>query len=369
MPRLCIGLLSGTSMDAVDAVLADCEPAIPLLLASYQHPLDANLRSRLQTLIEAGSNADIEQLAGVHQALGTVFADAAVELLRLGDTPPESVEAIGLHGQTILHQPSANPPYTAQIGDPKIVAFRTGITTVYDFRSMDMIAGGQGAPLAPLLHRESFTSPDENRAVINLGGIANVTCLNADGNLSGWDTGPANCLLDAWIARHQPGKRYDKAGQWAASGQVNRTVLGALLSDSWLRLAPPKSTGTDYFNLHWLDAKLAGHECAPADVQASLVQFTADSIRQSLADFAATPPDRILVCGGGVHNTRLMQCLTRAFDGIPLASTADFGMDPDWVEGLLFAWLAARRMDGQAMDTPPVTGARLPVLLGDIVQL
>ncbi|MFU8831292.1 MAG: anhydro-N-acetylmuramic acid kinase, partial [Wenzhouxiangella sp.] len=258
------------------------------------------------------------------------------------------------------HHPEANPPWTLQIADPHRMAAITGITTVADFRRADLAAGGQGAPLAPLLHQALLASPQENRAVVNLGGIANLTWLPRSGGVSGFDTGPANCFLDLWYHRHHD-ERFDLNGAWAGGGEINPAWLEMLLDDPYFALPPPKSTGIEYFSPAWLNQRLPDWaDDRPQDVQATLAEFSA----RSLADAFPESPDQIIVCGGGVHNRDLVLRLARHFPRTPIESSAEFGIDPDFVEAMLFAWLAREHKAGRRMNTPGITGASNPIHCG-----
>src|SRR5690606_663733 len=321
-----IGLMSGTSVDAIDAALVRFDPR-PSVVAARSFPLARDLRARLraitdQTPLGIAAQLDVE--------LGRLFAAAALELLRDAGLPPAAVRAIGSHGQTIWHAPAAEPPYTLQIGDPNVIAERTGITTVADFRRRDLAAGGQGAPLVPAFHREVFGSPAETRCVLNLGGIANITVISEDAVL-GFDTGPANTLLDSWIAS-QRGDAYDAAGAWAASGQCSPDLLEALLADPYFALPAPKSTGPEHFSRAWLREHLAAFPgLAAEDVQATLVELTARTVAAAVRQYAAGAA-KLLVCGGGVHNRLLMARLAALLAPMEVASTASAGIDPDFVE-------------------------------------
>jgi anhydro-N-acetylmuramic acid kinase len=248
------------------------------------------------------------------------------------------------------------------LGNTHRIADHTGIMTVGDFRRADIEAGGQGAPLAPLLHRALFKPDSGTRIVLNLGGIANISILNSDGSVSGYDTGPANCLLDAWI-QEQREEPYDKEGAWSANGTVHQLLLLNLLMDPWFRKPPPKSTGLEHFNLQWLKKQELINSIDPRDIQATLAQLTASTVASAIAPY--NPAD-ILVCGGGVHNTDLLRRLKGLLPGTSICSTSDQGLDPDWVEAVLFAWLAHERLAGKAQDTCAITAARQPVLLGKI---
>lgn len=359
MSELYIGLMSGTSMDGIDAALVRFSERTLEVLTTCDLPYPVELQSRL---LSARENAELRSPADVpdlHTAVGESFRNAAVHLLSVAGIQPEAVTAIGSHGQTLRHEPAAAPPFSLQIGDAQIIADGTGITTIADFRSADIRLGGQGAPLAPAFHEWLFRAPDAHRVVLNIGGIANVTILPAGESVTtGFDTGPGNTLLDAWIRKHLD-RAFDHEGAWAAQGVIHFDLLERLLSDPWFSVPPPKSTGFEYFNLHWLD-DFGVDEFEPADVQATLCLLTARSIAESL------PPatSEILVCGGGVHNCRLMHLLASERPGISLRSTADAGLDPDWVEAAAFAWLAMRTMHGLPGNLPAVTGASAPAVLG-----
>ena len=272
--------------------------------------------------------------------------------------------AIGSHGQTLRHEPYSEAPFTLQIGNPGIIAAGTGITTVADFRSADIALGGQGAPLAPAFHEWLLREPGALRAVVNIGGIANVTILPpGDGATTGFDTGPGNTLLDAWCREHR-GQSFDESGAWAADGNVDQALLERLLGDPYFSAAPPKSTGFEYFNLGWLDA--AGVDnIPPVDVQATLAALTARTIGDAIRD-AASDRCEVFVCGGGVHNDELMRLLAEELPGCRVQSTGAAGLDPDWVEAVAFAWLAKRRLASETGSLASVTGANRDSILGVI---
>jgi len=359
---LYLGLISGTSRDGVDAALVSFEEGQPNLLHAFCQPYPAAIRADLDRMIEAGRAPDPGKAAALDELLGRFFARCAMELADEAGVERRDIRAIGCHGQTVWHQPGGERPVSMQLGSGSVIARTTGITTVTDFRRADLKAGGQGAPLAPLLHRELFHSGEEHRAVLNLGGIANLTLLDTDGGVQGFDTGPGNCLLDAWI-RQCHDQAYDEGGAWAASGTVSADLLERLLEDPYFEKQPPKSTGLEHFNLHWLLQRIGESELATADVQRTLVELTVESIARALD---GQQPERLLVCGGGVHNAFLMARLKDRLGDYPVESTADHGVDPDWVEAILFAWLARERVAERALDTGPITGARQPVLLGKI---
>ncbi len=359
---LYLGLISGTSADGIDAALVRFEPALEVLAtATTAYP--GGLRDEVLALTRADAAIPLDSLGRLDTALGACFADAALDLLRQAAIAPAEVRAIGSHGQTVRHRPDGALPFTLQLGDPSVIAERTGIATIADFRRADVAAGGQGAPLAPAFHAAVLGCDDAIRAVLNLGGIANLTLLVPGKPVLGFDTGPANCLLDAWAMRHL-GVPRDENGDWASSGCVDPGLLGRWLADPYLALAPPKSSGREYFNLDWLDAIGVG-DAAPVDVQATLLAFSARSIADAITTHAQGVRD-VVVCGGGVHNAALMTALARAIAPIELRSSADFGFDPDYIEASAFAWLARERLAGRPGNLPSVTGARGPRLLGAI---
>lgn len=369
--RLYVGLLSGTSSDAVDAALVEFGAGVPRLHAFHQEPLQEELRAALAFAQTPAPRIGLAELGTLDTRLGHAFAHAALHLLAAAGVSAARITAIGSHGQTVWHAPAGPAPATLQIGDPNVIAWRTGITTVADFRRMDVAAGGQGAPLAPALHAACLRQPGRARAVLNLGGIANLTLLPAAAAapVTGFDTGPANALLDAWAARHL-GVPYDESGRWAAGGRVVAPLLEQLLAEPYFQLPPPKSTGRERFNLAWLDARIAaldGPPPAPRDVQATLLALTCETVASALR---ASAPDteELLVCGGGVHNEALMQRLARALPNCRVATTAEHGLDPDAVEAIAFAWLAMRRLEGLPGNLPSVTGASREVLLGAVYR-
>jgi anhydro-N-acetylmuramic acid kinase len=366
-----VGLISGTSMDAVDAVVVDLgEGAPPALLATLSHPIPARLHARLRTLADPAASASVDELGLVDVLAGELFADAALEVIASAGLGPADVIAIGSHGQTVRHRPDAQPPFTLQIGSAQRIAVRTGVTTVANFRETDMAAGGQGAPLVPAFHRAVFSSPDEVRAVVNIGGIANITCLPPAGKgpVTGFDTGPGNTLLDHWVRVHLH-TPYDAEGGWARQGRVSGALLDILLSDPYLHAPAPKSTGPEHFSPAWLSDALArvAEPLVPVDVQRTLVEFTARHIAGAVASHAADPA-RVLVCGGGAHNRLLMERLSALMPERQVSDTGALGIDPDWVEAMAFAWLARETLAGRPGNVPEVTGASEAVVLGGIYK-
>ncbi|GAB4509344.1 MAG: anhydro-N-acetylmuramic acid kinase [Sulfuricaulis sp.] len=363
-----IGLMSGTSVDGIDAALVSLSAGSrPALVSTHAHPIPATTRRDIQSLMRDGPN-EIERLGELGMALGELFAEAANAVIKKAGLTSKDIRAIGSHGQTLRHRPHATHPFTLQIGNPSMIAERTGITTVADFRARDMAAGGQGAPMVPAFHQQMFHSPQRNRAIINIGGIANVTWLPADASqpVMGFDTGPGNTLLDQWINHHHT-HAHDEAGQWAASGRASKELLGELLADPYFTASPPKSTGREHFNMEWLQGhlkKLAATSAA-ADVQATLVQLTAQSIAQAIRAFLPQTQEAY-VCGGGAHNRELMSALAANLSGMPVATTDSLGMSPDWVEAAAFAWLAHQALEKHPGNLPSVTGAKRAVILGGI---
>ena len=367
MSEYYIGLMSGTSMDAVDAVLVDLGKHLPILFHHHNIPIPGRLRTRL-IAVTRDKHISLKHFAELDVRLGHLFADAALALLRQSNLSAELVRGIGSHGQTIYHQPAGSFPTSVQIGDPNIITERTGILTIADFRRRDMAAGGQGAPLVPAFHEAAFRLNDRNRVIVNIGGIANITVLpaNPSGKVSGFDTGPGNTLMDGWIKKQQR-KNKDDCGRWAASGEVDEGLLGRMLKDPYFRKAPPKSTGREYFNLAWLDKVLKQYKnrIAAKHVQATLCELTARSISNAIHEHAPRT-DEILVCGGGVHNLALMLRLQMLMGTIRVVSTEEFSADPDYVEAIAFAWLAKQTLEHRAGNIPAVTGARHKALLGGI---
>ncbi len=359
-----IGLMSGTSLDGIDVALVDFSDGAKLV-AKAHHPMPALLTAILLQMSQSNAAISLEQVGHLDTALGQAFADAVSAFLANNGIDPNHVRAIGSHGQTVRHSPHGDQPFTLQLGDANIIAERSGITTVADFRRRDVAAGGQGAPLVPAFHRSLFSDSSKNLAVINIGGIANITLLPGSGSVTGFDTGPGNGLMDAWCQRHWQ-LAFDENGNKASLGQVDSQLLERLLSDPWLKLPPPKSTGRDVFQLEWLDYQLQGLELCPESVLRTLNAFTAHTI--AAAVLASTlPVDEIYVCGGGVHNALLMQSL-RELLICPVMSTSEAGVDPDFVEAMAFAWLAKQCLDGKPGNLVEVTGAAGPRILGAIYQ-
>ena len=362
---LWLGLMCGTSVDGIDAALMDLGPhGQPRVHAAQTFALDPDLREEVLALSQTETRVSPERIARLDHALGCAFAQAALYLLDIHAVSSDAVVAIGSHGQTLRHAPTGSMPFTWQIGDPNLIAERTGITTVADFRRRDVAAGGQGAPLMPAFHRALLADRDGDAVVLNLGGIANVSLLPHHGPVTGFDTGPANGLMDAWTARHI-GEAFDREGAFAASGRVDADLLARLLTDPYFDLPPPKSTGRDHFHLEWLDRLLGSSIHRPQDVQATLLELTACSIATAVK--ARLPDARtVYVCGGGVHNHHLMQRLTDCLHPMQVLTTDALGIDPDFVEAAGFAWLARQTLLGLSGNLPEVTGARGARVLGAI---
>ncbi|MGI9329731.1 MAG: anhydro-N-acetylmuramic acid kinase [Gammaproteobacteria bacterium] len=363
---LYIGLISGTSMDGIDSVLVRFDSSTPTLLASLSRSYPAELHEQLLAGAANPEQFTLHDFGTMHALLAREFAAAVEELLSSAACSADQVSAIGSHGQTILHAPLNAPPFTLQLGDPGALAALTGIPVAADFRSTDMALGGQGAPLMPAFHQFAFGSDVEDRALVNIGGIANLSLMPAQGLTTGFDTGPGNTLLDSWHRSHRGGD-FDPGGAWSASGQPDMTLLARLLTDPYFNAPPPKSTGTDYFNREWLDSHLATLESptTPVDVQATLAELTAVSIANSLAA-TNLQPTSLAVCGGGAHNQDLLQRLQQHLPAWQVVTTSDWGIAPDWVEAAGFAWLAHERLAGNASSLPAVTGARLAVSQGGL---
>ncbi|MGQ0658367.1 MAG: anhydro-N-acetylmuramic acid kinase [Chromatiales bacterium] len=366
---LFLGLISGTSIDAIDAALVDLDAVpTPRLVAYRETPYPVPLSAALHDARRRGDDLPLAEFARLDTEVGRAFASAALQLLSHSGTAPGRVAAIGSHGQTLLHRPAADTPFTVQIGDPNVIAAMTGITTVADFRRADLALGGQGAPLAPAFHAHLFTHPSHHRAVVNIGGIANITLLPAgsSGAVTGFDTGPGNALLDEWAELHL-GQRYDASGGWAGSGKPNATLLARLCADPYFSQPPPKSTGQEHFNLRWLNERVVDLEPrpAPVDVQATLVELTAQTIAQAIVA-AAEQTREVLVCGGGVYNEQLMRALRAALQNRTVVTTDAGGIAPNAVEAMMVAWLAKQRLEGRTGTLPAVTGARRRAVLGAI---
>ena len=364
MPDYYVGLMSGTSMDGIDAALVSFGEASVEIHATHSEPYPRDLKDALLVAIREPLDVALDTSGELDREVGECFRDAALAVIDKSGVSRQEIVAIGSHGQTLRHQPDAVEPFSLQIGNAKVITAGTGTTTVANFREADIAAGGQGAPLVPPFHQWLFGSGDGGRVIVNIGGIANITVLPAGGSdVLGFDTGPGNGLMDAWISRHQ-GKPYDQEGAWAASGSVVESLLSEFQSDPYFKLRPPKSTGFEYFNPNWLRG-FDIDRFAAADVQATLCELSATTIATATNE-SAVDAGGVFVCGGGVHNTELMRRLDHRLPAATVGSTHSVGLDPDWVEAIAFAWLAMRTMHGQTGNLPSVTGATHKVVLGDI---
>ena len=384
MKQLYIGLISGTSIDCIDAALVDCSEDRPILLAHHEHPIDDFTKQAIAALCLPGDN-EIDRMGELDLQLGSLFADAAKQLLAKAKLSHKEIVAIGSHGQTIRHRPpkqNHSSGFTLQIGDANTIAEKTHITTVADFRRRDMAAGGQGAPFAPAFHQAIAPSNVESSAFLNLGGIANITLVSQGNIVSGFDTGPANGLMDAWILKHK-NAAFDHNGDWARSGKVNKALLADLKAHPYFSEAAPKSTGREEFHLPWLESIIENkHTVCNADVQATLMRLSCETIIEAVFNTHAEndveqpstlqTPSVIYCCGGGARNTFFLETLQSICDNnyadasIRITTTNEIGIGPDWIEACLFAWLAKQRLDQQPITLSNVTGASHNVIAGCI---
>lgn len=364
--QLYIGLMSGTSADAIDAALVDLT-STPRLVASLTQPIPDELKQQIHAIALPGGN-EIDRMGALDVELGKRFAACALDLIDKAGISKNDVIAIGSHGQTIRHRPpgSAEGTFTLQIGDPNLIAELTAITTVADFRRRDMAGGGQGAPLVPAFHRAIFHSSQVDKVIVNIGGMANITWLPSVGEVVGFDTGPGNVLMDIWI-KEQLNQPYDKDGAWAASGQPIPELLSQMLAEPFFRQAFPKSTGREAFNYEWLKKHLTTLAYRPKaeDVQASLLHLTAATIGDSIKAAGASAKE-ILVCGGGAFNQTLISVIQSLSPNCQVRTTAHYGVDPQWIEAMAFAWLAKQTMNRRPGNLCAVTGAKREVILGGI---
>lgn len=359
--ELYVGLMSGTSLDAIDAALVSIDTDNIELLSSYQLPIPHALRQQILT-ISSEQKTTLSLLGLIDHKLAKLYATAVINLLEQAKVDASSITAIGNHGQTVCHQPTGDSPFTIQLGDANLIAAITGIDTIADFRRLDIALGGQGAPLAPAFHQFLFPQRDSTTVVLNIGGIANITVLDADGNVIGFDTGPGNILMDAWCEQHTE-KSYDHNAQWAQQGQLNNTLLQRILADNYLSLAPPKSTGREHYNLQWLESHLP-ESCLPQDVQRTLCEFTALSTALQVQRYRSGPSNELLVCGGGAHNPLVMQQLQQHLPDWLVIPTTERGISVDYMEAMAFAWLARQRIHNEPCNLPAVTGAKQQTSLG-----
>ncbi len=365
--KLYIGLMSGTSMDALDCVLIDLSETINVI-DFINVDIPAKLKKDILDLCQPDGVNQIKKLGETDIELGKFFASAVISILEKNQINSSQIQAIGSHGQTIRHQPPGqnNQAFTIQIADPNNIASLTGITTVADFRRKDMALGGQGAPLLPVFHQHLFNNNETDRVIVNIGGIANITLLRKDdSHIIGFDTGPGNVLLDAWVQKNL-NQNFDKDGMWASSGISNPELLALMLEDSYFSSPSPKSTGRENFNSVWIEQLLAdfAKDISPQDVQATLVDLTAISIAQSIKDLIET--GEVIICGGGTKNTKLIQSLATQLESFKVSTSNDYGIDSDALEAIAFAWFANKTLDRQALDLTSITGSSRPHVMGGI---
>lgn len=357
---LYIGLMSGTSMDGIDAALVDL-PSNKLIHGITKKYTDG-LKSQIYQLIDQ-SDLTLVALCQVNTLIGREFASAVHILLKEAKVSAADISAIGSHGQTVCHDTSTEIPYTLQLGCAHTISSLTGIDVVADFRTRDLVNGGQGAPFAPLYHQELFSQLDKDLALVNIGGISNVTFISPNQPPRGWDVGPGNCLMDAWIHKHQ-GKSFDEEGGWASQGVIIEDLLTHISTDAFFSQPTPKSIGKEYFSLAWLTQFLSD-QYKPEDVQATLVAVTARSIADSVLNETLKIKE-LYLCGGGTHNRLLVQMLTRMLPEVAVGSVLDVGVNPDYLEAMMFAWFASQTLQKRPIDLRAVTGSKAPAILGAI---
>lgn len=361
--ELYIGVMSGTSMDGVDTALVSIEDTRITLLAHDEFPMPDDIKARLLEVC-IGQKTDLIAIGELDHQLGHLFADAVLQLLDKSGTPASSVTAIGNHGQTVFHQPTGDSPFTMQLGDANIIAAKTQIQTVADFRRKDMALGGQGAPLVPAFHHTIFHPQDSSVVVLNIGGISNISVLRPNHPTLGYDTGPGNMLMDAWVDKHI-GEKFDRDAQFALKGQLNQALLEQLLNESYLSQMPPKSTGRELFNLPWLEQQLTKFkDLAAEDVQRTLCEYTALTIANEVEIYRLGDQPALYVCGGGTRNPLLMKRLSELLPSWEVESTTSKGVDADYMEAMAFAWLAQRHVHQLPSNLPEVTGASRAASLG-----
>lgn len=360
-----IGLMSGTSADGIDAVLVSIKDEKIDLVEALSVEYDKSLFDDI-VRITTQARIDLIEIGELDVRLGLAFSNAVLILTQ--SVNPDCIAAIGSHGQTILHSPDGDYPFTMQLGNGATIAQTTGINTVTDFRSNDIAAGGQGAPLAPLFHQHYFKSNAENRVIVNIGGIANLTYLSTSHEhkngqqIIGFDTGPGNALLDCWANIHLT-TPFDNKGEWARAGEIDRILLERFLADPYFKKSPPKSTGKEYFNLGWINNFVNTRSSQAQNIQTTLTHLTALSIAQCVNELTEEQ-DAVYLCGGGTKNLYLLELLELYCKNIKISTTSELGIDPDFVEAIAFAWLAKSRIEEKVLDTRPITGASAPVILG-----
>ncbi|MGZ5026899.1 MAG: anhydro-N-acetylmuramic acid kinase [Methylobacter sp.] len=357
--------MSGTSLDGIDAALVEFKDNKVQLVGFEYQPFTADIQSTIQQLSKPDTLVSLKEYGATDTRLGHLFAETVNALLAKTDIPAGSIKAIGSHGVTVYHAPEIKFPFSLQIGDPNIIAELTGITTVADFRRRDIAAKGQGAPLVPAFHQAVFHHPDENRCIVNIGGIANITVLpkQQSEKVIGFDTGPGNTLMDLWI-KLQRNQSYDQNGAWARTGTINHDLVALLKQDAYFSAPPPKSTGKEYFSLPWVYQYFDAFSYKAEDIQASLCFLTAVTICDAIKDHAPDT-ERVLVCGGGIHNSYLLELIRQNIE-CPVESTEQYGLHPDHVEAMAFAWLARQTLNNLPGNLKEVTGATDSVVLGGI---
>ena len=364
MSAIFLGLMSGTSVDSVDVSLIDLAKNNVKILNCQSRPIPMALKKDILKLISS-KEVDQVKLSIVDKKIAITFSNIVKQVLNDKKISHKDIVAIGSHGQTIKHSPNQVRPFSIQLGNGQEIANRTLIKTVSDFRSADIRAGGQGAPLTPVFHQKMFAKDLKRKLIINLGGIANITLLDPETNTIGFDTGPGNCLLDSWIRRHK-NKEYDKSGRWAASGKVQEELLVKMLEDCYFEKTFPKSTGNDYFNTSWIDKniKLCNRKFNSEDVQSTLNRLTVKTITSQISNLCNQKID-VYLCGGGVHNSFLVSEIEKSL-GYKVSSTQTLGIDPDYVEAISFAWFAYQRINNNSFNLSEITGSKGKILLGEI---
>lgn len=357
-----VGLMSGTSMDGVDAILVDFQSGKPEVIACHEEPIPTGLLSQLHLLANP-KTGDINLLGECDRACGELFAEAVNNLLLKTKLTHEQIIAIGSHGQTVRHMPNLPYPFSLQIGDACTIAVQTNIDTVADFRRKDIALGGQGAPLVPAFHRDIFSESQKEKIILNIGGISNITWLGQgiDDTL-GFDTGPGNTLLDLWYSQYND-EAFDESGLWAASGKVNDALLIRMLQHPYFVMPAPKSTGRELFNLSWLNQHLSHYPAiSPQDVQATLAQLTAQTISTEITKLSKAV--EVYICGGGIFNKDLINRIQECLPQCHISSTEEIGIEPQWVEAIAFSWLAYCFINKKTSNLPAVTGAKKAAILG-----
>ena len=360
MRNLAIGVMSGTSLDGADAVLADISSHAPRCVAAAFAPFPSALKARLLALCTPGADS-LDESGACSVALADIYAEVVARLLEAAGVASSSVQAIGCHGQTVRHRPELG--YTIQLNDAARLADRTGIDVIADFRRRDVAAGGQGAPLVPLFHDAVFRHESRHRVIVNIGGIGNITSLRPGESVSGFDCGPGNVLMDTWVRRHR-GKEFDEDGRWASEGRVDQRILASLMAEPFLAAPPPKSTGRELFNVEWLGARIGNHD-TPADVQATLLEFTSRTVVDAIDRYCGGC-EEIYLCGGGARNRKLAARIGEVAAPRPVHPTESLGVPSAHVEAMAFAWLAVKCIRREAVHLMNVTGARHPCILGAI---